>query len=265
MARPCGRCPTKDRRRLLELRPPDDMRALTDADVPEVLAWPFTEKDGTRGRLVLANNGLGIDSWNLHHLRRFADSVRAMNLDPGTLVGGSAFIFSDMLEDMTRDGPRASLAAAVGSILVVLPYRGIRSLRVRDRSSAGHSARSPWWPSRRRLVEDQLSRFCGPAHHHRHWHRLLCQHRNASSATMATGVMPWPPQRVPSSFAPIRPPWAMGRCYFRKTAAFGPLDSPPWSVKSRAWSSPSWSHPRSWRCGDVIVPKICRTKGQSSS
>jgi predicted RND superfamily exporter protein len=115
-----GALPDEDRRRVLELRPPDDMRVLTDADVPEVLAWPFTERDGTRGRLVLANNGLGIDSWNLHHLRRFADSVRALNLDPGTLVGGPAFIFSDMLEDMTRDGPRASLASAVGSILIVL-------------------------------------------------------------------------------------------------------------------------------------------------
>lgn len=111
--------PDEDRSRLLKLRPPDDLRALTDADVPEVLAWPFTEKDGTRGRLVLANNGLGIDSWNLHHLRSFADRVRAMNLAPGTLVGGSAFVFSDMLEGMNRDGPRASLAAAVGSILVV--------------------------------------------------------------------------------------------------------------------------------------------------
>jgi hypothetical protein len=117
--------PDEDRRRLLELRPPDNVRALTDADVPEVLAWPFTEKDGTRGRMVLANNGLGIDSWNLHHLRGFADAVRALNLAPGTLVGGSAFIFSDMLAGMTRDGPRASLLAAAGSILVVLLIVGL--------------------------------------------------------------------------------------------------------------------------------------------
>lgn len=117
--------PDEDRHRLLALRPPDDMRVLTDADVPAELAWPFTEKDGTRGRLVLANNGLGIDSWNLHHLRAFADAVRALNLDAGTLVGGSAFIFSDMLAGMTRDGPRASLAAAVGSILVVLLTVGL--------------------------------------------------------------------------------------------------------------------------------------------
>ena len=117
--------PDEDRRRFLKLRPPDDLRVLTDADVPEVLAWPFTERDGTRGRLVLANTGLGIDSWNLHHLRSFADRVRAMKLDPGTLVGGSAFIFSDMLAGMTRDGPRASLAAAVGSILVVFLAVGL--------------------------------------------------------------------------------------------------------------------------------------------
>jgi len=117
--------PDEDRRRFLKLRPPDDLRVLTDADVPDVLAWPFTERDGTRGRMVLANNGLGIDSWNLHHLRRFADAARALNLPPGTLVGGSAFIFSDMLAGMTRDGPRASLGAAMGSILVVLLVVGL--------------------------------------------------------------------------------------------------------------------------------------------
>lgn len=117
--------PEEDGLRLRELRPPDDMRVLTDADVPEVLAWPFSERDGTRGRMVLANNGLGIDSWNLHDLRGFADSVRAMNLAPGTLVGGSAFIFSDMLAAMTRDGPRATLAAAIGSFLVVLLTVGL--------------------------------------------------------------------------------------------------------------------------------------------
>lgn len=115
----------KDRRRALELRPPDHLRALVDGDVPDALAWPFAERDGTRGRMVLANNGLGIDSWNLNDLQRFASSVRSMNLSPGVLVGGSAFIFSDMLADMNRDGPRASLAAAIASMVIVLLTVGL--------------------------------------------------------------------------------------------------------------------------------------------
>jgi hypothetical protein len=109
-----------ERRRLAELRPPDDLRALTDADVPEELAWPFTERDGTRGRIVLANNGLAVDSWSVKSLESFAKTVRQMDLGDGVLVGGSAFVFADMLDAMERDGPRATAFSALGSLLVVL-------------------------------------------------------------------------------------------------------------------------------------------------
>jgi hypothetical protein len=109
-----------ERRALLELRPPDDLRMLTDADLPEALAWPFTERDGTRGRIVLANNGLGVDSWSVKSLESFARSVRQMDLGDGVLVGGSAFVFADMLDAMERDGPRATAFSALGSLVVVL-------------------------------------------------------------------------------------------------------------------------------------------------
>lgn len=109
-----------DRKLLDDLRPPEDLRALTAYDLPAQLAWPFTEKDGTRGRLVLANTGLGVDTWNLNDLRRFAAAVRGLHLDDGAQVGGPAFIFSDMLDAMYRDGPRATLATAIGSTLIVL-------------------------------------------------------------------------------------------------------------------------------------------------
>ena len=39
-----------DQKALRESRPPDDLRALGDADVPLELAWPYVERDGTRGR-----------------------------------------------------------------------------------------------------------------------------------------------------------------------------------------------------------------------
>jgi hypothetical protein len=86
-----------ERKTLQESRPPDNLRALGDADVPLELAWPYVERDGTRGRIVLANTGLGIDSWDTRDLRRFAAAVRGLGLGPDVLVGGSAFVFSDML------------------------------------------------------------------------------------------------------------------------------------------------------------------------
>jgi uncharacterized protein len=116
-----------ERQRLGELRPPNDLAALRDQDVPQELAWPFTERNGDRGRIVLANTGLAVDSWRVSSLVSFARTVRGMKLGQGVIVGGSAFVFSDMLEAMRRDGPRATLAAALGSFLVVLAlFRGSR-------------------------------------------------------------------------------------------------------------------------------------------
>ena len=100
------------------------MRALGDADVPSELAWPYTERDGTRGRIILANTGIGIDSWNSHDLRRFAAAVRGLRLGPEVLIGGSTFVFSDMLDAMERDGPRATAAALVGAVVVVVALLG---------------------------------------------------------------------------------------------------------------------------------------------
>ncbi len=113
-----------DRKSLQESRPPDGLRALGDEDVPLELAWPYVERDGTRGRIVLANTGLGIDSWKTGDLQRFAAAVRGLGLGPDVLVGGSAFVFSDMLEAMERDGPRATVIAALGAVVVVLALLG---------------------------------------------------------------------------------------------------------------------------------------------
>jgi predicted RND superfamily exporter protein len=120
-----------EQRRLGELRPPNELAALRDQDVPQELAWPFTERNGDRGRIVLANTGLAVDSWNVSSLVSFARTVRRMDLGRDVVVGGSAFVFSDMLEAMRRDGPRATLAAFIGSLLVILAlFRGSRYARV---------------------------------------------------------------------------------------------------------------------------------------
>jgi hypothetical protein len=113
-----------DRQALERARPPNGLHVLGDADVPEELAWPYVELDGSRGRVILANNGLGIDSWNSHDLRKFASAVHGLGLGPDVLVGGSAFVFTDMLNAMERDGPKATLVAALGAIAVVVLLLG---------------------------------------------------------------------------------------------------------------------------------------------
>jgi predicted exporter len=120
-----------DRALAQRLRPPANLQALTDQEVPQSLAWPFIERDGSRGKLVLAMSGWGFEVWDAHDLVRFADTLRALKLGDGVLLGGSAFVFSDMLRMVERDGPRATLAAMAAAtaavVLVIGPnlYAGI--------------------------------------------------------------------------------------------------------------------------------------------
>jgi predicted RND superfamily exporter protein len=50
--------------------------------------------------------------------------VRDLHLGPDVLVGGTAFVFTDMFEAIERDGPRATFAAALGAVLVVVSLLG---------------------------------------------------------------------------------------------------------------------------------------------
>jgi predicted RND superfamily exporter protein len=108
------------------LRPPANLTALHDADVPEDLAWPFIESDGSRGRLILAMEGWGYDNWSAKDIVRFADDARGLELGDGVLLGGSSFVFADMLDLMNHDGPVATLLSMIGAILVVILIVGWR-------------------------------------------------------------------------------------------------------------------------------------------
>ena len=118
------RAPPRERALYKKVRPPEHLRPLTDADIPAALAWPFTEVDGSRGKLLLAMPGWGYQIWNAHDLVRWVDQVRALHLGHDTLLGGSAFVFADMLRMVEHDGPKATLVATLGALLVVLVMVG---------------------------------------------------------------------------------------------------------------------------------------------
>jgi len=107
------------------LRPPDGLRALRDEDVPAPLASQYTEKDGRRGRLIFANTAPGVNGWDGRHLMRLSRDVRALGLPAGTEVAGSAFVFADMVEAIRRDGPRATLVAFLGVLIVIALTMGL--------------------------------------------------------------------------------------------------------------------------------------------
>jgi hypothetical protein len=109
---------------LRRFRPADDLKPLTEDDVPPPLARRFVERDGTRGRLLFANQASRFDGWNGRHMIAFADAVRALKLPNEMAVGGGAFVFADVLRAVTRAGPRATLAALLGVVLFVVVVVG---------------------------------------------------------------------------------------------------------------------------------------------
>jgi len=114
-----------DRALAAAISPPADLVPIRAADVPAALAWPFTEADGTRGRLLIARTGAGFDLWRTEDLHRFVARFRALPLGPDLVVGGNAFVKDDIVSSVDHDGPPATLIAALGAIMVVLAVLGV--------------------------------------------------------------------------------------------------------------------------------------------
>ncbi len=102
--------------------PKGKLSPVTIADLPEQVARPFTERDGTRGRIVYIVPSSGFSVWDAHYLMRWADSYRYTKLPNGEVIkgSGSAVIFADMIKTVGQDAPKAILFSALGSILVIL-------------------------------------------------------------------------------------------------------------------------------------------------
>jgi uncharacterized protein len=109
--------------------PAGELREITMADLPEQAARSFTERDGTRGRIVYIAPAQGQSVWNAKYLMRWADSFRHVQLPNGEVIHGSgrAVIFADMIYTIGQDAPRAIAVSALGTILIILiAFRGNR-------------------------------------------------------------------------------------------------------------------------------------------
>jgi hypothetical protein len=113
--------------------PPSDLRAFGIEDLPERVARPFTERDGTRGRIVYVVPTDGQSVRNMRYLLRWADAYRQTVLPSGEVVLGSgrAVIFADMLTSVIEESPRAIALSALMTVAVVAVafLRGSRGVR----------------------------------------------------------------------------------------------------------------------------------------
>jgi predicted RND superfamily exporter protein len=107
-----------------------DLEPIAVADLPDVIASPFQEKDGTRGTVVYIVPTSGKSVYDAHYLRLWAESFREVALPNGEIVRGSGdpVIFTDMLAAVREDAPKAILCSVVGTLLVILlAFRGRRA------------------------------------------------------------------------------------------------------------------------------------------
>jgi hypothetical protein len=129
-ARSRGMISETDWKELAPYLPPTALTLVGVYDLPEQMARAFTEKDGTRGRIVYITPKEGRSIWDGRYLELWADSFRTINLPNGEVIKGSgrAVIFADMLMAVVEDAPKAIAASLVGTILVVLiAFRGKRA------------------------------------------------------------------------------------------------------------------------------------------
>lgn len=123
----------KERKQIAQIDMPEDIHLLTPADVPSLARRPFTEADGTIGRVVLVypvEEHLSV--WNGRDLLRISHVLQYLPLpeyNKTIATSGSAVVFSGMIRSILHDGPLATEA----SLFVVLMFSFII---MRPRSAA---------------------------------------------------------------------------------------------------------------------------------
>jgi len=112
-----------EKAKLARATPPEGLQALAPTDLPRLARLPFTEADGTIGRVVLVypvENNLSV--WNGRDLLSLSEVLQHLHLSTGKTVdtSGSAVVFAAMIRSILHDGPKATVAALLAVIGIIL-------------------------------------------------------------------------------------------------------------------------------------------------
>jgi hypothetical protein len=113
----------KDRAQLAKIDPSPALRELAPLDLPAIARRPFTEVDGTVGRVVLVYpTEQGLSVWNGRDLLEIAGVLQRLKLPSGKLIetSGSAVVFGSMIRSVLHDGPIATLSSLLAVLLIIL-------------------------------------------------------------------------------------------------------------------------------------------------
>jgi hypothetical protein len=140
-ARKRGLVNDKDFAAIEPFLPPDTLEPFDYKALPDDLARAFTERDGTRGRIVYVSPNPHELLSDAHYLFRWAESYRHTELSDKSVVRGSgrAVIYADIWAAVLQDVPRAvGVSLVLTLIAVALAFRrGLASTLVMGALLAG--------------------------------------------------------------------------------------------------------------------------------
>ncbi len=119
-----------DRETAQDWRPPESLGALHPEDLPPLVREQFTERNGTVGTPFFVYFRPQVWMSDGHTLLRVARITQNLRLPDGRVVPtvSRAAVFAEMIVSMGRDGPRATIAAFIAVVLiVVLATRRVRA------------------------------------------------------------------------------------------------------------------------------------------
>jgi uncharacterized protein len=112
----------QERADLAKIDPPADLRELAPMDLPAIARRPFTEVDGSVGRVVLVYPPeTGLSVWNGRDLLRIASVLQTIKLEDGKQIetSGFAVVFGAMIRSILRDGPIATVASLIAVLIII--------------------------------------------------------------------------------------------------------------------------------------------------
>ncbi len=111
-----------ERKRLEEMKPPDDLHPVDAKDLPPLIRRRFEENDGRIGTRMYIKYKFGVSFSDGHTLLRMAATTDNVRLPSGETVqtASRSTIFAEIVRSMERDGPLATFASFAAVVCVVV-------------------------------------------------------------------------------------------------------------------------------------------------
>lgn len=109
--------------------PPESVQLLTEDALPAQSVRLFTERDGTRGRILFIEQDPDRNTWDGRYLVEWSNELRTVRMKDGSTpaLAGRAPVFADILEAVWVDGPKAVTASFIITLcLVIFGFRARR-------------------------------------------------------------------------------------------------------------------------------------------